>query len=279
MRRLFFFLLLASCAHAAELKPRTRAGFDHYVKVADARVQAELAAAAAGKPFLDFELKDAAQARSFRDQLQRGETVIEKVVEKENGRNIDDIPDGLIHHWRATVFIPGAGLKSTLALIQDYDNHKNVYKPEVVDSRLLSKTLTGDKSGDGEYRAYLRFFKKKIISVTLNTEHLARYTTLSPTRAIHSSRTTKVAEVEDAGKPTEHEKPVGNDSGFMWALNSYWRLEQKDGGTYVQCEAISLTRDVPTGLGWIVKPFITDVPKESLHTTLDQTRAWMMKKR
>jgi hypothetical protein len=70
---------------------------------------------------------------------------------------------------------------------------------------------------------------------------------------------------------------VGNDSGFMWALNSYWRLEQKDGGTYVQCEAISLTRDVPAGLGWIVKPFITDVPKESLHTTLDQTRAWIMR--
>jgi hypothetical protein len=86
-----------------------------------------------------------------------------------------------------------------------------------------------------------------------------------------------VAQVDDAGTPKEHEKPIGNDDGFMWALNSYWRLEQKGGGTYVQCEAVSLTRDIPTGLGWIVKPFITDVPKESLHTTMDQTRAWMMK--
>src|SRR5437764_14653550 len=104
MRR---FLLLAltsvlastSQANAADLKAATRAGFDRYVKVAEARIQAELAAAAQGKPFLDFELKDAAQQKQVRDQLMRGETVIEKVVEK----NAGDIPDGLVHHWRAVV--------------------------------------------------------------------------------------------------------------------------------------------------------------------------------
>jgi hypothetical protein len=279
--RPFLLLLLASAlatasrAHAAELKPATRAGFDRYVKVAETRIQAELAAAAQGKPFLDFELKDAAQQKQVRDQLMRGETVIEKVVEKDQG----DVPDGLIHHWRAVVFIPNVDVKSTVAQIQDYDNHKNVYKPEVTDSKLLSKTPDPKNALDGTFKAYLRFYKKKVIAVTLNTEHLARYTTLSPTRSVETSHTTRVAQVDDAGTPKEHEKPQGNDDGFMWALNSYWRLEQKDGGTYVQCEAISLTRDVPTGLGWIVKPFITDVPRESLHTTLDQTRAWMMRKR
>lgn len=280
MRRTLISLLLVGCAfvtstHAAELKPKTRAGFDHYVQVVNTRVQAELAAAAKGAPFLDFELKDAAKQKAIRDQLSRGETVIEKVVEKENGKNIDDIPDGIIHHWRATVFIPGADLKSTVALISDYNNNKNVYKPEVVDSKLLSKKIIDPNTT--EFHAYLRFYKKKILAVTLDTEHDALYTVLSPTREIESSHTVRVAQVDDAGTPKEREKPVGNDDGFMWALNSYWRLEQKDGGTYVQCEAISLTRDIPAGLGWIVKPFITDVPKESLHTTMDQTRAWMMK--
>ncbi len=275
MRRILILLLLASSAQAAELHQRSKEGFDHYIKVVNARIQQELTAAASGKPFLDFELKDPAQQRSIRDQLTRGETVIEKVEDKENGKSVIDIPDGLIHHWRATVFIPGADLKSTVALISDYDNNKNVYKPEVVDSKLISKTQLDPKTT--EFRAYLRFYKKKILAVTINTEHLADYTVLSPTREIESSHTTRVAQVDEAGTPKEHEKPIGNDDGFMWALNSYWRLEQKDGGTYVQCEAISLTRDIPTGLGWIVKPFITDVPKESLHTTLDQTRAWMMR--
>jgi hypothetical protein len=280
MRRLLLILLaatlaIASQANAAELKAATRAGFDRYVKIVEARIQAELAAAAQGKPFIDFELKDAAQQKQVRDQLMRGETVIEKVVEKDAG----ETPDGLIHHWRAVVFIPNVDVKSTVAQIQDYENHKNVYKPEVTDSKLLNKTPDPKNPLDGTFKAYLRFYKKKVIAVTLNTEHLARYTTLSATRSIETSHTTRIAQVDDAGTSKEHEKPQGNDDGFMWALNSYWRLEQKDGGTYVQCEAISLTRDVPTGLGWIVKPFITDVPKESLHTTLDQTRAWMMRKR
>src|SRR4051812_30168935 len=133
MRRIFIFLLFASVfaaqkANAAELHPRTQAGFDHYIQVVNARIQSELNAASSGRPFLDFELKDAGQQRSIRDQLQRGETYIEKVEDKENGRNVIDVPDGIIHHWRATVFIPGADLKSTLALIRDYDNNKNVYK-------------------------------------------------------------------------------------------------------------------------------------------------------
>lgn len=275
MRHILILLLLSSLAQAAELKPKTRAGFDHYVQVANARIQSELAAAAKGAPFLDFELEPPAQQQAIKAQLAKGEAVIEKVVEKENGKNIDDIPDGLIHDWRGTVFIPGADLKSTIALISDYNNNKNVYKPEVVDSKLLSEKVIDPKTT--EFHAYLRFYKKKIMAVTLNTEHEALYTVLSPTREIESSHTRRVAQVDDAGTAKEHEKPIGNDDGFMWALNSYWRLEQKDGGTYVQCEAISLTRDIPTGLGWIVRPFITDVPKESLHTTLDQTRAWMIR--
>ena len=132
---------------------------------------------------------------------------------------------------------------------------------------------------DGEFRAYLRFYKKKVFAVTLNTEHLAHYKTLSPTRAIQSSQTTRVAQVENAGTPKEHEKPVGDDDGYLWALNSYWRLEEKDHGVYIQCEAISLTRDIPSGLGWLIKPFVTEVPKESLHNTLEDTRAWMMRKK
>jgi hypothetical protein len=58
----------------------------------------------------------------------------------------------------------------------------------------------------------------------------------------------------------------------MWRLNSYWRFLEKDNGVYVQCEAISLTRDVPTGLNWLIGPFIESIPKESLEFTLQSTR-------
>ena len=40
----------------------------------------------------------------------------------------------------------------------------------------------------------------------------------------------------------------------------------------MQLEAISLTRDIPEGLGWLVRPFVTTIPKESLVFTLSRTR-------
>jgi len=45
----------------------------------------------------------------------------------------------------------------------------------------------------------------------------------------------------------------------------------------VQCESVSLSRDVPTGLGWLIGPFVTSIPRESLEFTLRTLRAELMK--
>jgi len=171
-----------------------------------------------------------------------------------------------VHDWVGSVFLPGATLERTLAMGRDYDHHKDVYKPEVIDSRVISHT-------GNDFHIYLRLLKKKVITVVLNSEHEVKYTPLDKTRWRSVSRTTKIAEVEKAGKPEEREKPPGTGEGFLWRLNSYWRFEERDGGTWLECEAISLTRDVPIGLGWIVEPIIRDLPKESLANTLRSTRA------
>jgi hypothetical protein len=84
--------------------------------------------------------------------------------------------------------------------------------------------------------------------------------------------------VENPGKPDEREKPPGTGEGFLWRLNSYWRFLERDAGVWVECQAVSLTRDIPTGLGWLVNPIITNLPKESLENTLRSTRAAMGKK-
>lgn len=261
-RFLWLFAVLASGtlpAHAGDLKPQTRRTFDRYIALVEKRVHA-----GANGPFLRIKTFPAVQRDAALKRLKRGEVVTEKLLEKENGRELA-VPDGMIHHWIATVFIPGANVQQTLALLQDYDHHKDVYKSEVTGSKLLSR--------DGNrFRAFLRFYKKKVIGVTLNTEHSAEYVTVNPKQAYSTSHTTKIAEVENAGEKDEREKPVGKDNGFLWALNSYWRVEEADGGVYVQCEAVSLTRDVPAFIGWIVKPFLTEVPRESLFNTLQSTR-------
>jgi hypothetical protein len=94
----------------------------------------------------------------------------------------------------------------------------------------------------------------------------------SETRAHSRSSATRIAEVENAGKSDEKEKTPGNDGGFLWAMETWWRLDERDGGVYVQSEVASLTRDIPTGLGWLIGPFVNSIPKETLTFTLEATR-------
>ena len=262
MKHILLFPLLALAAGAApafaaelltvELKPPTVEAFDDYMRKAEARVDRQTQAS-------DFLWVDGAPER--KRQALGGQVLAEPFAA--NGEV--EIADGLIHDWVGAVFIPGATLERTLAFAEDYDHHKNFYKPEVLDSKTLSRD--GDR-----FKIFLRLLKKKGLTVVLDTNHDVRYFRLSAQRAYSRSYSTRIAEVENAGKSSERELRPGKDHGFMWRLNSFWRFEQRDGGVYVECEAISLTRDVPTGLGWMINPIIRSLPKDSLTSTLDETR-------
>jgi hypothetical protein len=92
------------------------------------------------------------------------------------------------------------------------------------------------------------------------------------------SYSTSIAEVENAGGAKEKTLPPDTGYGFLWRLYSYWRFEERDGGTYVECRAISLSRDVPFGLGWAIEPIIQKLPRESLVNTLEATRQALISK-
>ena len=184
---------------------------------------------------------------------------------RENGRPIP-VPGGMIHHWIGTTFIPGVSLAQTIAFLQDYDNHCKYYAPDVERSRIISH--------DGNhFGVYLRLRKKIAV---LDTEYDVNYKWLSKTEASARSLSARIREVQNAAQKNEFEMPVGKDNGFMWRLNSYWRFAERDGGTYVQLEAISLTRDIPVGLGWLIGPFVESIPKESLEFTLTRTRTELL---
>jgi hypothetical protein len=175
------------------------------------------------------------------------------------------VADGLIHDWTAAALIPGATVKQTVRLVQDYNNHKHIYKPEVIDSRLLSHQ-------GGDFQIYLRLLKKKIITVVLDTYHDVHYSSLDHTRWLCRSYTTRILEVEGAGSREEQIMPPDTGHGFLWRLYSYWKFEEKEGGVFVECRAISLSRKVPLGLGWMIEPIIQKLPRESLVNTLKATR-------
>ncbi|HEY7057846.1 MAG TPA: hypothetical protein VH458_15025 [Vicinamibacterales bacterium] len=256
-------LLPAVSSAATDLSPKTAAAFDKYVAVAEQRMSREVAQ---GQAFLWTDGLPAARKADSLQRLKNGEIIVERL----HLDGSQDVPDGLLHHWIGTVFVPGANLRETVALMQDYDRHSSLFGPNVAQSKLLER--------HGEtFKVFLRFYMKKVIGVTLNTEHVAQFTAVGADREYSSIHSTRVAEVDDAGTPSEHEERPGTGHGFMWRLNTYWRYLERDGGTYIQCESITLSRDVPFGLGWLIKPFVTEVPRDSLNFMLGRVRGALVK--
>jgi hypothetical protein len=243
-------------AAAADLQPHTVAAFDRYVRATEAQMVSD--------PFLRIDALPDTERRAKLAELSRGGLYIERLSTEEAGESID-VPGGLIHHWLGAVFVPGASLDQALDLLQDYDHHAEIYRPAIARSKLVRR--------DGDvFRVDLRFYMKKVIAVVVNTENEARFTRLGPDRAQSRIYSLRIAEVADPGTPQERERPVGQDGGYLWRLYTYWRFLERDAGTYVQCEAISLTRGIPFVLGWLIGPFVTSIPRESLSFTLETTR-------
>ena len=244
---------MAESAKAVQLNPQTLASFDAYIHHAEAEAEQSLHT---GDPFL---WSDANCERA--QQIRAGQVV----AQFWSGRAPVKVPNGLIHDWIAAALVVESTIPAIFAVIQNYDNHKNIYKPEVLDSKLISRQ-------DDDFQIYLRLLKKKIIKVVLDTDHAVQYRLVTPTRWTCSSKTTRIAEVENAGSPHEQILQPDTGHGFLWRLSSYWKFEQRDAHVVVECRAISLTRDVPVGLGWIIEPIIQKLPKESLINTLEATR-------
>lgn len=256
--RLLFAALLASAplTYAATLTPQTAAAFDRYIELTEIRMKADLST--------DRFLRLAGQP-DWKAKVRGGNIRIEPGAILDNGKKID-VPDGMIQHWVGTMFVAGATILRVTEVLQDYANYKSIYKPEVIDSKQIAHR------GD-EYDVFLRLYKKRVLTVVLNTNYHVRYVLFDPHRMYVTSHSTRIAEVKDSSHPEAAEQPVGEDTGFLWRLNTYWRFEQAEGGVFAECEAISLSRDVPPLLGWMIKGLLEKFPKESMLNTLRGTTA------
>jgi hypothetical protein len=233
--------------------------WETYIRLTERRIAAELND---GQKVLTTDFL--AEARPIRPLLRNGQVDIRRYQTTDGGGKEISVPDGMIHHWLGTMFVPQTTLPSLLQWLQDYDQHER-YFLEVERSKLVSR--------DGpEFKIFYRLRRKKVITVYYNTLHTVVYRERDPKRASSRSFTTRIAQLDQPGEPGEKEKPVGNDSGFLWRLNSYWRFQEEDGGVFVECESVSLSRSIPFGLSWLVKGYVESIPRESLEGTLTSIR-------
>jgi len=208
-------------------------------------------------PFLAIDQPSEAGARA---RMMAGAFVTTKVDTRDrDGRRVD-VPDGLVHDWRGDVFIPGATVDSILSRLE-HD------APPAPPTEVLSSRLLG--AGPGWNRVGLIVQRRKGITVVYETEHLVTFKRLQADRAVATSVATRITELDDYGTPQQKAKAPGDDHGFLWRWNAYWRFQQSPGGVTAECESISLSRDVPSVVRFIAGPIIDSTARESMTGALE----------
>ncbi len=258
-------LLCAGPLCAEKLQPATVQAWDRYLGWADAKVERELADP---KRFLIEDYLPTAERLAVRQQLLAGAIVVKRMTGVVPHGVKFSVPDGEIHHWWGSALVPGVKLPELMAFLKDYDHHAGRFA-DVEQSRLLWHQ--GDL-----YRFYFRLRRTKaIVTAYYNTEQECLYADHGPGKASSRSIATKIAEIDNAGTPSEHELPPGNDRGFLWRLVSWWRFEETPRGVIVECESASLSRGIPTLVKLLpgVSSYIRSTPKESLESVLLSIRS------
>ena len=243
-------LLLAPELASAGLTAETTAAYQQYLAGLDTQFAAGNAAAA-GFLWID---RDAAR----RSAVRQGRIVTQQVKSFA-------VPDGMVQHWIGGLFLPGATLAQVEKLDQDYANYARIYGPDITRVQVLSHT-------GNRFTVAYRITKKKVLTAVLDTVQVIDYIPIAPARLAIRSQSRSVRQVENAGTASEKALAEGEGTGFLWAMNSYWRLEERDGGVYMECEAITLSRAVPFGMGALINPILQSFAEESLQKTLDETR-------
>ncbi|HZC43234.1 MAG TPA: hypothetical protein VE195_03605, partial [Acidobacteriaceae bacterium] len=243
----------------------TVAAFDRYIGESETRMRAEVR----DGPFLYIDGQPEESRREAHAQLAAGQILVRPESGKADGGPVK-VPGGLVHDWIGVVFIPHASLAQVLAVAQNYDDYQDAYKPEVRRSKLLKR------DGDN-FQVFLQFCKKSMVTVVINADYDIHYERPGQDRVASYSISTRLAEVENVGQAGERELPVDAGHGYLWRLNTYWRLEAKDGGVYVQLESIALSRGVPAVFAWLVNPLVRSIPRGTLTDLLGATRSVMVK--
>jgi hypothetical protein len=246
-------LSLALTAQAAELKPETVKAWQEYVQSATARMQEHL------RPASHFLKID--EDQDWAKRVRSGEIL----VSPGGSQSLKKVPSGLIHDWLGAAFIAHATLNDVLSVVRDYDRYKEFYRPTVIDSRSLAR------SGREDRFSMVLMNKSLFLKTALDSDYQCSYVRVSDRRSYSVSETTRIQEIENYGVPGQVALREDEGNGFIWRLLSITRFEERDGGVYIELEAIALSRDIPVSFRWIVEPIVRRISRSSLTTSLRQT--------
>jgi hypothetical protein len=238
--RIAALLLIAGGAWGAELKQATLDAWDQYLHRAEEQTRGQ------------FLWADESPERLRK--LKAGEVVV-------MGHAPEAVPAGLIHHWVGAAFVAGARMDDVMAVVRDYERYTEYYKPSVVDARTLSK-----KGAEDRFTVVV-VDKAMFMKRALDSEYQSRFRQVDATKWSSVAQTTRVQELAESRRI-----PEGEGSGYIWRLATISRYEERDGGVYIEMEAMALSRPIPMTLHWVVDPIVRRVSRASITTSLEQTK-------
>ena len=249
----------AAALGAAELQKETLAAWDRYVAATERRIAAEIED---GDRFLVLDFLPGAEG--MRATLLAGEPIIDRMETRDARGEKIDIPKGRIHHWRGAILVPDADVDHVVDSLQHTIPPEEL-QSDVVESRVLWRE-------GNRLRTFLKLNRRSVVTMQYNTEHAVEYVRPGGGRAWSRSRSLRIAELEDFGSPAEREKPVGDDRGFLWRLNVYWRYEEVAGGVLMECEVVTLSRSIPFLMRWMVTPIVNREGRAAMLNMLQAMR-------
>ncbi|HTA47345.1 MAG TPA: hypothetical protein VK789_33105 [Bryobacteraceae bacterium] len=246
-------VLLPVTGKAASLEPGTLKAWEEYIDSAKVRMEQRLS------PANGFLWVDEEPARLAR--VQAGEIIVLPV----GPQNPKRVPSGLIHDWVGATFIAGATLNDVLQVVRDYGQYKDLYQPSVVDSKAIYTGETKDRF------SMLLIHKATFLKTAFDGDYESSYVHVDDRRVYSVSRTTRIQEVDEYGTAAQHTLQQDEGRGIVWRLFSITRFAERDGGVYLELEAIGLSRTIPASVRFLAEPIVRRVSRSSLSTSLQQT--------
>ena len=190
-------------------------------------------------------------------RMRQGELSVEKLTPS-TGANFSG---ALLHHWRGTAFAPRAKAGDFERLMRDFNSYPQHFSPQVLQAKVFTQ-------GVDRMQAWMRVRQRHVITVVMDTTYDITFGQLDVQHGYSISQSTRIAEINSPGTGAERTLNANEEHGLLWRLNTYWSYEERNGGLYLQIEALSLTRSIPSGLGWAIQPYVESIPRESLEFTL-----------
>ncbi len=242
-------------ADELELKPETLKTWDAYEHAAYMAQQQRLHGDGS---FLRVDQDPDSLAR-----VRAGEVVVWSACQTNPKR----ITSGLIHDWIGAAFFPNTRIADIVAVARDYRHYKDVYKPGVLDARLIRQT--GDEDQFSLLLRNTSFFTK----TALEGDFESSYIRIDDAHWYSTTRVVRLQEIDNYGQTGEHKLAPDRGHGYLWRMTSLSQMQERDGGVYVEEEVIALSRDVPASIRWMAGPIIRRVAKESTALSIEKTRA------